>query len=121
MAYSPSSDRTSRRNYQVDGRPLGLASWPDLTGRVIDEITVVESVVHGQDLTQVELARRVGTTQSAIARIENGGTRQTLETLERVVGAGGKELAVVVGTRLIEKRSIARMVRSSHAVVRKAI
>ena len=51
-------------------------------------------------LTQVELARRMGTTQSAIARMENGGTRPTLETLERVAGAVGQELAVVVGTRL---------------------
>ena len=71
-------------------------------------------------LTQVELARRMGTTQSAIARMENGGTRPTLETLERVAGAVDQELAVVVGTRLIENRSIAKMVRSGHAVVRKA-
>jgi len=71
-------------------------------------------------LTQVELARRMGTTQSAIARMENGGTRPTLETLERVAGAVGQELAVVVGARLIENRSIAKMVRSGHAVVRKA-
>jgi ribosome-binding protein aMBF1 (putative translation factor) len=28
-------------------------------------------------LTQVELARRMGTTQSAIVRMENGGTRPT--------------------------------------------
>ena len=72
------------------------------------------------DLTQIELARRMGTTQSAIARMENGGTRPTLETLERVAGAVGQELAVVVGKRLIENRSIAKMVRSGHAVVRKA-
>ena len=32
----------------------------------------------------------------------------------------GHELAVMVGTRLIEKRSIAKLVRSGHAVVRKA-
>ena len=72
------------------------------------------------ELTQVELARRMGTTQSAIARMENGGTRPTLETLERVAGAVDQELAVVVGTRLIENRSIAKMVRDGHAVVRKA-
>ena len=38
----------------------------------------------------------------------------------RVAGAVGQELAVVVGTRLIEDRSIAKMVRSGRAVVRKA-
>ena len=37
-------------------------------------------------LTQAELAGRMGTTQSAIARIENGGTRPTLERLARAVG-----------------------------------
>ena len=51
---------------------------------------------------------------------EQRGTRPTLETLERVAGAVGPELAVVVGTRLIENRSIAKMVRSGHAIVRKA-
>ena len=65
-------------------------------------------------LTQVELARRMGTTQSAIARMENGGTRPTLETLECGRPRGN------YGTRLIENRSIAKMVRSGHAVVRKA-
>ena len=62
----------------------------------------------------------MGTTQAAIARVENGGTGPTLETLERVAGAVDHELAVVVGTRLIENWSIAKMVRSGHAVVRKA-
>ena len=38
----------------------------------------------------------------------------------RVAGAVGQELAVVVGTRLIEDRSIAKMVRSGRAAVRKA-
>ncbi len=50
-------------------------------------------------LTQAELAQRMGRTQSAISRRENGGTRPTLETLERVAGAVDQELAVVVGVR----------------------
>ncbi len=109
-------------------------SWKSMprpdAGRVRDvvedeaRITAFRELVYqlrvDADLTQVELARRMGTTQSAIARMENGGTRPTLETLERVAGAVGQELAVVVGTRLIENRSIAKMVRNGHAVVRKA-
>ena len=71
-------------------------------------------------LTQAELADRMGTTQSAIARMEGGGTRPTLETLEKVAVAVGSELVVGVGEHLSENRSIAKLVRDGHAVVRKA-
>jgi len=71
-------------------------------------------------LTQAELAHRMGTTQSAIARMEAGGTRPTLETLERLATAIGQELVVGVGTQLSQNRSIAKLVRQGHAVVRKA-
>ena len=71
-------------------------------------------------LTQAELAERMGTTQSAIARMEGGGTRPTLETLEKVAGAVGAELVVGVGEHLSENRSIAKLVREGRAVVRKA-
>lgn len=71
-------------------------------------------------LTQAELAERMGTTQSAIARVEGGGTRPTLETLEKLAGAVGQELVVGVGEHLSENRSIAKLVRDGHAVVRRA-
>lgn len=71
-------------------------------------------------LTQAELAQRMGTTQSAIARIEGGGSRPTLETLERLAAAVGKEFVVGVGDSLNENRSIAKLVREGHAVVRAA-
>ena len=71
-------------------------------------------------LTQAELAERMGTTQSAIARMEGGGTRPTLETLEKLAGAVGQELVVGVGEHLSENRSIAKLVRDGHAVVRRA-
>jgi transcriptional regulator with XRE-family HTH domain len=72
------------------------------------------------DLTQAELAQRMGTTQSAIARMEGGGTRPTLETLEKVASAVGADLVVGVGEHLSENRSIAKLVREGRAVVRKA-
>jgi transcriptional regulator with XRE-family HTH domain len=71
-------------------------------------------------LTQAELAQRMGTTQSAIARTEGGGTRPTLETLEKVASAVGAELVVGVGEHLSQNRSIAKLVREGRAVVRKA-
>jgi transcriptional regulator with XRE-family HTH domain len=71
-------------------------------------------------LTQAELAERMGTTQSAIARMEGGGARPTLETLEKLAGAIGGELVVGVGVNLSDNRSIAKLVRDGHAVIRRA-
>ncbi len=45
-------------------------------------------------ITQGELAARMHTTQSVIARLESGGTYPTLSTLERVSDALGAELVV---------------------------
>ncbi len=71
-------------------------------------------------LTQAELAERMGTTQSEIARMESGGTRPTLETLEKLAAAVGGELVVGVGENLSDNRSIAKLVRDGHAVIRRA-
>jgi ribosome-binding protein aMBF1 (putative translation factor) len=43
-------------------------------------------------LTQTELARRMGTTQSSIARVEGGGTLPTLDMLARLARATGTPL-----------------------------
>lgn len=45
-------------------------------------------------LTQAELARRMGTTQSAIARLEAKGANPRVRTLEQAVRATGHHLAV---------------------------
>jgi transcriptional regulator with XRE-family HTH domain len=71
-------------------------------------------------LTQAELAARMGTTQSAIARIEGGGTRPSLDTLEKLAVAVGADLIVGVGANLSTNRSIAKLERDGHAVVRRA-
>jgi len=46
-------------------------------------------------LTQTELARRMGTTQSSIARIEGGGSLPTLDVLARLSHATGTPLRLV--------------------------
>ncbi len=49
-------------------------------------------------LTQAELGKRAGTTQSSIARWETGRSRPPLETLMRLVRACGLELQIELGT-----------------------
>src|SRR3954449_11874261 len=46
-------------------------------------------------LTQLQLAERLGTSQSAVARIEQGGQNLTLELLGRLSAALGSELISV--------------------------
>jgi transcriptional regulator with XRE-family HTH domain len=48
-------------------------------------------------LTQAELARRTGTTQSAVSRLESGRLIPTLAVLERVANATGSTIRVAVG------------------------
>lgn len=50
---------------------------------------LVQDVRLHAHLTQRELAKRVGTSQSAIAKLEQGGSNPTIETLERCAAAAG--------------------------------
>ncbi|MFD7309812.1 helix-turn-helix domain-containing protein [Promicromonospora sp. NPDC059942] len=48
-------------------------------------------------ITQAELARRMGTHQSVIARLENGGGMPSIPTLDRLARALGMHLTIAVG------------------------
>jgi hypothetical protein len=50
-------------------------------------------------LSQRDLARRTGTAQSVVARIEQGATSPTWETLTRLLTAAGFELEARLGLR----------------------
>jgi ribosome-binding protein aMBF1 (putative translation factor) len=50
-------------------------------------------------LTQAELARRIGSTQPAMARLEMGGTDPKLSTIHRISEALGTELVIHFRTR----------------------
>lgn len=65
--------------------------------RVDDEFRLIEALVRARTaakLTQAELARRLGTTQSAVARLEGGGVSPSLTTLRRYAEATGSRLTV---------------------------
>src|SRR5207245_6997291 len=64
-------------------------------------------------LTQAELARRMGTTQAAISRMEGGRVLPSLLVLERFAQATGEPLESGVGerTRLASRRERRRRVR----------
>ena len=66
-------------------------------GRIDDEFKLIEALVRARTaakLTQAELARRLGTTQSAIARLEGGGVSPSFATLRRYAEATGTRLTV---------------------------
>lgn len=46
-------------------------------------------------LTQAQLAKRMATTQSVIARLESGRTRPSTQTLERLASATGTRLRII--------------------------
>jgi len=71
--------------------PKYVAAFDALEG----EFAIAAAVMRARTeagLTQEELARRMGTTQSAIARLEGGKSRPSTATLEK--------LAIATGTRL---------------------
>jgi predicted transcriptional regulator len=61
------------------------------------EFSIIEALIHARTLaklSQAEVARRIGTTQSAIARLEAGNTEPTIPTLRRYAEATGKKLRI---------------------------
>lgn len=65
--------------------------------RADDEFTLIEALIRARaaaELTQAELARRLGTTQSAIARLEGGGVSPSFATLRRYAEATGARLTI---------------------------
>ncbi|MCX8995604.1 helix-turn-helix domain-containing protein [Rhizobiaceae bacterium BDR2-2] len=66
------------------------------------EFRLIETLVHARtkaNLSQAELAKRIGTTQSAIARLEGGGVSPSISTLRRYAEATGAKLEINLVTR----------------------
>ena len=56
---------------------------------------VIDARAHA-DLSQAELAERMGTSQSAIARLESGRFKPSTRTLEKLAAATGMKLRIVL-------------------------
>lgn len=62
-------------------------------GRRIDLAMLVREMREAASMSQTELAERAGTTQSAIARLEDAEyTAHSLQTIEKIAAACGVEL-----------------------------
>jgi len=56
-------------------------------------------------LTQEELARKMGTTQPVVARLESGRSRPSMRTLERLADATGSRLLISFQPRRAKVRA----------------
>src|SRR2546423_995207 len=70
--------------------------------------TLIRQARRRAGLTQAELAGRVGTTQSAVARWERGASRPTVERLQTLVEACGLELQLGLVSPARDERAALR-------------
>ncbi len=60
-------------------------------------------------LTQAELARRMGTTQTAISRLERSGSNPRVSTLAQVLEAAGERLVIATEPRPEDNLDVAQL------------
>jgi transcriptional regulator with XRE-family HTH domain len=79
--------------------------------------TLIRTARRDAGLTQSELAARLGTTQSAVARLERHGSNPTYSMLVRALGATGRrlELAQNRGRSGVDETQIAERLRLTPA------
>lgn len=62
-----------------------------------EEFALAKAVIRARNragLTQEKLARKMGTTQPTVARLESGRTRPSMRTLQRLATATGSRLLI---------------------------
>jgi transcriptional regulator with XRE-family HTH domain len=83
-------DEVKRERADLPARRRGY----ERAGRTIRLATEIRELREKRGLSQRELAERLGTTQSAVARLEAGNVSPSLPTLDKVAEALGVELVV---------------------------
>ncbi len=82
---------------ELKKRFMGDPEFREEYARADEEYALVEALVRARTaakLTQAEVAKRLGTTQSAIARLEGGRVSPSFTTLRRYAEATGTRLTV---------------------------
>src|SRR5437899_1983657 len=94
MAHTSWNNVKSRRPLSAEGQ-----QFYDEASLVIQVADQVRKLRVSKGLSQEELARRVGTTQPMIARLESAGQPPSLRTLGRLAAALDAELSVHLSAR----------------------
>ena len=100
---------------QLRTKALGNADVKAEYEKLSDELAFLDEFLHAraaQGLTQAQVAEKIGTTQSAVARMESGSGRHSpsLATLTKYAEALGCKLEV----RLVRKGQVARNEAAVH-------
>jgi ribosome-binding protein aMBF1 (putative translation factor) len=77
-------------------------------GALEEEFVLASAVMDVRNragLTQEELARKMGTTQPVVARLESGRSRPSMRTLERLANATGSRLLISIEPRKAKRRA----------------
>lgn len=88
---------TKRKWDEIKEKRLGSEAAHTGYARARRAFELGERVRHLREergLSQRKLAEKVGSTQPAIARLEAGGVAPSIQTLERIAAALGRELVV---------------------------
>lgn len=76
---------------------MGEPEYRNAYDALDEEFALAKAVIDARNragLTQVELARKMGTTQPVIARLEGGRVHPSMRTLERFAKATGSRLLI---------------------------
>lgn len=78
------------------------AAYREAYGALAEEFTLAEAMIGARakaGLTQEEVAQRMNTTQTVVARLESGRSKPSTRTLERFAEATGARLKISFESR----------------------
>jgi DNA-binding XRE family transcriptional regulator len=79
------------------GRMVSDPAYRDAYEALDEEFELVSALINARmraHLTQAEIANRMGTTESAVSRLESGRVKPSTRTLERYAKATGHRLSI---------------------------